>query len=68
MLAMHMSVSLCQGGHHHIIHSQIIHAHRHTDDIHNGLNGSHFVEMHLFQRQTMGLGLCLGHDPEHPAC
>ena len=65
MLAVDMAVTFRQCRNHHILHTQIVDADCRTDNVHYRINGSHFVEMNLFNRKPMGLGFRLCHNAEH---
>ena len=65
VLAVDMAVTFRQCRNHHILHTQIVDADCRTDNVHYRINGSHFVEMNLFNRKPMGLGFRLCHNAEH---
>ena len=65
VLAADMAVAFRQCGNHHILHAQIVHTDCHADNVHNGINGSHFMKMNLLNRKPMGLGFRLRHNAEH---
>ena len=52
---------------HHAVDSQILQTECRTDDIHDRVNRTDFMEMNLADRDSMCLGLCLRHNLKHPA-
>ena len=52
---------------HHAVDSQILQAECRTDNIHNRVNCTDFMEMNLADRDSVCLGLCLRHNLKHPA-
>ena len=68
MLAPDISHSLIQGRNVHFFDSKIHKAGRRPYNIHNGIHGSHFVKMHLFQGLFVNLCLCSGYQQKHLFC
>ena len=49
---------------HHLPDPQVVQAHRHRRNVHNGIHRSHFVEMDFFQGGAMGFGFRFSQDGE----
>ena len=60
MLAPHRPFSLAQIRNDNLGDVQIIQADRRRNNVHNRVHRPHFMEMYLFNRNAMGLALCLG--------
>ena len=67
MLAADVAAPLGERGKHDFLRAQIVHADCRTDDVHDGIDGPHFVEMHLLHGNPVRLRLRLRHDVEHAA-
>ena len=65
MLALHESGPLAQSGHDHVGDPEVVEADRRGCDVHDGVDGADFVEMHLFDRLAVRLGFRFGDDAEH---
>ena len=67
MLAARKSMTFGKRRYHHAVDSQILQAECRTDNIHNRVNCTDFMEMNLADRDSVCLGLCLRHNLKHPA-
>ena len=55
VLAAYLAPALCQEGNDHILYSQIVDADSRRGNVHDGVNGAYFMEMHFFQRPSVYL-------------
>ena len=67
VLASYCAGSLVKSWNIDFIHSQVVKADCQGNNIHNGVDGSHLMEMDLLNGHIVGLGFSLGNDPEYTA-
>ena len=65
VLASDKAASLAETRHDNFIRRQIINADSSSDDIHDGIDGSDLMEMHLIERHAVGFCLCFREDLEN---
>ena len=67
MLAARKSMTFGKRRYHHAVDSQILQAECRTDNIHNRVNCTDFMEMNLADRDSVCFRLCPRHNLKHPA-
>ena len=67
MLAARESMTFGKRRYHHAVDSQILQAECRTDNIHNRVNCTDFMEMNLADRDSVCFRLCPRHNLKHPA-
>ena len=67
MLAADGAGTLGEAGDDDIRDPQAVKGDRRGNDVNDGVDGTDFMEMHLFQRHVMGERLCFRYDTEHLA-
>ena len=68
MCAAYGPASLAQEGDHDLVDVERIEAHGCRDDVDDGIDGAHLVEVDLFRRSAVRLCLRLGQNLEHALC
>ena len=68
MRAAYGSASLAKEGNHDLVDVERVETHGCRDDVDDGIDGAHLVEVDLFRRGAVRLGLRLGQDLEHALC
>ena len=67
MLAARKSMTFGKRRYHHAVDSQILQAECRTDNIHNRVNCTNFMEMNLADRDSVCFRLCPRYNLKHPA-
>ena len=68
MLASDEAASLAKPRHDNLIRRQVIQTDSGSHNIHDGIDSSHLMEMHLIKRNAMGFCFRFGKNLENPLC
>ena len=68
MLAAHGAGALIEHRYDHLCDVKVVETYSDSSDVDDGVHRSHLMEMHLFDRQSMGFALCLCDNLEYPYC